>query len=50
VEGGDGTEACIGPSGLLLQARKFGKAMKAPVIFTSASHSINIQKMFKVGE
>jgi Gtp-binding protein of the ras superfamily involved in termination of M-phase len=22
--------------------------MKAPIIFTSASHSINIQKMFKV--
>lgn len=31
-----------------LQARKFAKAMKAPLIFTSASHSINVQKVFKV--
>jgi len=30
------------------QARKFAKAMKAPLIFTSASHSINIQKLFKL--
>lgn len=30
------------------QARKFAKAMKAPLIFTSASHSINVQKLFKV--
>ncbi|KAF4323703.1 hypothetical protein BBO99_00008757 [Phytophthora kernoviae] len=30
------------------QARKFAKAMKAPLIFTSASHSINVQKVFKV--
>lgn len=29
-------------------ARKYGKAMKAPVIFTSASHSINVQKIFKI--
>eukprot|EP01041_Mallomonas_annulata_P003492 gene3492-6950_t len=29
-------------------ARKYAKAMKAPLIFTSASHSINVQKMFKV--
>lgn len=29
-------------------ARKYAKAMKASLIFTSASHSINIQKMFKV--
>ena len=29
-------------------ARKFAKAMKAPLIFVSASHSINVQKMFKV--
>ena len=28
-------------------ARKYAKAMKASLIFTSASHSINIQKMFK---
>ncbi|CAN0284992.1 unnamed protein product [Discosporangium mesarthrocarpum] len=30
------------------QARKFARAMHAPLIFTSASHSINVQKMFKV--
>jgi len=30
------------------QARKFAKAMKAPLVFTSAHHSINVQKMFKV--
>ncbi len=30
------------------QARKFAKAMKAPLIFTSASHSINVQKLFKI--
>ncbi|CAM9265949.1 unnamed protein product [Ascophyllum nodosum] len=30
------------------QARKFAKAMHAPLIFTSASHSINVQKMFKI--
>ncbi|KAG5175665.1 SPG1, ras superfamily GTPase [Tribonema minus] len=29
-------------------ARKFAAAMHAPLIFTSASHSINVQKMFKV--
>eukprot|EP00953_Heterococcus_sp_UTEX-ZZ885_P002884 2083-Heterococcus_DN1.PRE.3 len=29
-------------------ARKFANAMHAPLIFTSASHSINVQKMFKV--
>jgi Gtp-binding protein of the ras superfamily involved in termination of M-phase len=29
-------------------ARKYAKAMKAPLIFTSASHSINVQKMFKI--
>lgn len=29
-------------------ARKFAKAMKAPLIFTSASHSINVQKLFKI--
>lgn len=31
-----------------MQARKFANAMHAPLIFTSASHSINVQKMFKV--
>jgi len=30
------------------QARKFAKAMKAPLIFSSSSHSINIQKVFKL--
>mmetsp|Transcript_29029 Transcript_29029/g.88711 ORF Transcript_29029/g.88711 Transcript_29029/m.88711 type:complete len:190 (-) Transcript_29029:2323-2892(-) len=30
------------------QARKFAKAMKAPLVFTSAHHSINVQKIFKV--
>ena len=30
------------------QARKFAKAMKAPLVFTSASHSINVQKLFKI--
>lgn len=31
-----------------LQARRFAKAMKAPLIFCSASHSINIHKIFKI--
>lgn len=30
------------------QARKFAKAMKASLIFSSASHSINVQKVFKL--
>jgi len=30
------------------QARKFAKAMKAPLIFCSSSHSINVQKIFKI--
>lgn len=30
------------------QARKFARAMKAPLIFCSTSHSINIQKIFKI--
>lgn len=30
------------------QAKKFGHAMKAPVIFCSTSHSINVQKIFKI--
>jgi len=29
-------------------ARKYSKAMKAPLVFSSASHSINVQKLFKV--
>lgn len=32
----------------ITHARTFAKAMKAPLIFTSASHSINVQKLFKV--
>eukprot|EP00461_Guttulinopsis_vulgaris_P000424 UN00424 len=31
-----------------VQAKKFAKAMKAPLIFCSASHSINVHKLFKV--
>jgi len=30
------------------QALRFAKAMKAPLIFCSASHSINIHKIFKI--
>mmetsp|Transcript_38795 Transcript_38795/g.107806 ORF Transcript_38795/g.107806 Transcript_38795/m.107806 type:complete len:213 (+) Transcript_38795:196-834(+) len=30
------------------QARKFAKAMKAPLIYTSASVGINVQKIFKL--
>jgi len=29
-------------------AKKYAKAMLAPLIFTSASHSINVQKIFKI--
>jgi len=29
-------------------ARKYARAMSAPLIFTSASHSINVQKIFKI--
>lgn len=29
-------------------ARKFAKAMKAPIVFCSASHSIHVQKIFKI--
>jgi len=29
-------------------ALKYGKAMKSPVIFCSASHGINVQKIFKI--
>jgi GTP-binding protein of the ras superfamily involved in termination of M-phase len=31
-----------------VQARKFAKAMNAPLLFCSASHSINVQKIFKI--
>merc|ERR550534_3233113 len=30
------------------QARKFSKAMKAPLIYCSSSHSINIKKIFQL--
>jgi len=30
------------------QARRFAKAMKAPLIFCSSSHSINVHKIFKI--
>lgn len=30
------------------QARRFARAMKAPLIFCSTSHAINVQKIFKV--
>lgn len=30
------------------RARAFAKAMRGPLVFTSASHSINVQKLFKV--
>jgi len=30
------------------QARRFAKAMKAPLIFCSSSHSINIKKIFQI--
>jgi len=30
------------------QARRFAKAMRAPLIFTSTSASINVQKIFKI--
>jgi len=30
------------------QARKFAKAMKAPLVFTSSHRSVNVQKIFKV--
>mmetsp|Transcript_84902 Transcript_84902/g.226548 ORF Transcript_84902/g.226548 Transcript_84902/m.226548 type:complete len:149 (+) Transcript_84902:246-692(+) len=30
------------------QARRYAKAMKAPLIFSSSSHSINVNKVFKI--
>ena len=30
------------------QARKYAKAMKASVVFTSSTHSVNVQSLFKV--
>lgn len=29
-------------------ARKYARAMKAPLVFSSASSSINVQKLFKI--
>ena len=31
-----------------IQARRFAKAMRASLIFSSTSHSINVQKIFKI--
>lgn len=33
---------------MIAHARTFAKAMRSPLIFTSASHSINVQKLFKI--
>ena len=33
---------------LINKARRYAKAMKAPLIFCSTSHSINVQKIFKI--
>lgn len=30
------------------QARRYAKVMKSPLIFCSASHAINVQKIFKI--
>jgi Gtp-binding protein of the ras superfamily involved in termination of M-phase len=32
----------------MLQARRYAAAMKAPLVFCSSSHSINVQKIFKI--
>jgi len=34
--------------GIDRDARKYARAMKAPLVFTSAHEAINVQKMFKV--
>ncbi|KAK4923680.1 Ras GTPase tem1 [Elasticomyces elasticus] len=31
-----------------LQARRFARAMRASLVFSSTSHSINVQKIFKI--
>ena len=36
------------PQDITAQARKFAKAMKAPIVFCSASHGINVIKLFKL--
>lgn len=33
---------------IVKKARNFANAMKAPLLFVSASHAINVQKLFKV--
>lgn len=35
-------------AGTLDTARKYSKAMKAPLVFCSASHGVNVQKLFKL--
>lgn len=33
---------------MIAHARRFAKAMRCPLVFTSSSHSINVQKLFKI--
>lgn len=33
---------------MIAHARNFAKAMRSPLVFTSSSHSINVQKLFKI--
>lgn len=33
---------------ITIQARKYAQAMKAPLVFCSTAHSINIQKIYKI--
>lgn len=33
---------------MIAHARTFARAMRSPLVFTSASHSINVQKLFKI--
>ena len=33
---------------MIAHARTFAKAMKSPLVFTSSSHSINMQQLFKI--
>ena len=33
---------------VLSHSRKFARAMKSPLVFTSASHGINVLKLFKL--
>lgn len=36
------------PAPRTTQARRFAKAMKAPLVFSSSASAINIQKIFKI--